>query len=32
MAWLIEVRDGQIVRARDFLDPQQALEAAGLPD
>jgi ketosteroid isomerase-like protein len=27
MAWLLELRDGKIVRGRDFLDQQEALEA-----
>jgi ketosteroid isomerase-like protein len=28
MGWLFEVRGGRIVRGRDFLDQQEALEAA----
>jgi ketosteroid isomerase-like protein len=32
MAWLFEVRDRKIVRGRDYLDQQQALEAAGLSE
>jgi ketosteroid isomerase-like protein len=31
MAWLFELREGKLVRGRDYLDPRQALEAAGLP-
>jgi len=30
--WLFEVRDGRIVRGRDFLDQRQALEAVGLSE
>jgi ketosteroid isomerase-like protein len=30
LAWLFEVEDRKIVRGQDYLDQQQALEAAGL--
>jgi ketosteroid isomerase-like protein len=30
MAWLFTLRDERIVRARGYLDPQEALRAAGL--
>ena len=30
MAWLVTLRGGRIVHARGYLDPQEALEAAGL--
>jgi ketosteroid isomerase-like protein len=30
MGWLFELQDGKIVRGRDYLDQQEALEAAGL--
>ena|SRR5215208_1293556 len=30
MAWLVEFRDGKAVRIREYLDPADALEAAGL--
>jgi ketosteroid isomerase-like protein len=30
MAWLFELRDGKVVRGRDFLDQQEALAAAGM--
>jgi len=29
-AWLFTLRDGKIVRARGYLNPEEALEAAGL--
>lgn len=32
MGWVITVRDGRIVKGEGFLDPAEALEAAGLPD
>jgi ketosteroid isomerase-like protein len=31
-AWLITLRGGRLVRSRDYLDPQDALEAAGLSE
>ena len=30
IAWLLTLRDGRIVQARGYLDPKEALEAAGL--
>jgi len=30
MGWLFELRDGKVVRGRDYLDQREALEAAGL--
>jgi ketosteroid isomerase-like protein len=30
MAWLVEFRNGKAVRVREYLDPAEALEAAGL--
>jgi ketosteroid isomerase-like protein len=30
MAWLFEVQDGMVVRGRDYLNQQAALDAAGL--
>ena len=30
--WLFELRNGQIARGRDFLDPRDALKAAGLSE
>jgi ketosteroid isomerase-like protein len=30
MAWLFEVQDGTVVRGRDYLNQQEALDAAGL--
>jgi ketosteroid isomerase-like protein len=32
IAWLSTVRAGRIVRSRGFLDPQEAVEAAGLSE
>ena len=32
IAWLYAFRHGRIVRARGYLDPQEALEAAGLSE
>jgi ketosteroid isomerase-like protein len=32
IAWLVELRASKIVRMRDFLDPREALEAAGLSE
>jgi ketosteroid isomerase-like protein len=31
MAWLFEVRDGKLVRGRDYFDPERALEDAERP-
>ena len=31
-AWLFTLRDGKIVRARGYLNPEEALEAAGLSE
>jgi ketosteroid isomerase-like protein len=30
IGWLVEFRDGRVIRMTDFLDPKEALEAAGL--
>ena len=30
VGWLVEFKDGRVVRMRDYLDPKEALEAAGL--
>lgn len=30
MAWVFDLRDGRVVRGRDYLDQQDALKAAGL--
>jgi ketosteroid isomerase-like protein len=32
IGWLVEFREGRIIRMTDYLDPKQALEAAGLPE
>ena len=32
IGWLLEFRNARIVRMRDFLDPDEALRAAGVPD
>ena len=32
MGWLFELRDGKVMRGRDFLDQREALEAAGLSE
>ena len=29
-AWVVEYKNGKAVRVREYLDPQEALEAAGL--
>ena len=30
IAWIVEFRGGKVIRVREFLDPEKALEAAGL--
>jgi ketosteroid isomerase-like protein len=30
IGWLVEFKDGQVIRIDDYLDPTEALEAAGL--
>jgi hypothetical protein len=30
ISWLVEFRDGRVIRMTDFLDPKEALETAGL--
>ena len=30
IGWVIEFREGRVIRMRDYLDPKEALEAAGL--
>lgn len=30
VAWLVEFRNGKVIKARAFLEPKEALEAAGL--
>jgi ketosteroid isomerase-like protein len=32
ISWLVEFKNGKVIRMRDFLDPREALEAAGLSD
>jgi uncharacterized protein len=32
IGWLVEFRDGRVIRMTDFLDPNKALEAAGLSE
>ena len=29
IAWIVEFRSGKVIRVREFLDPEKALEAAG---
>jgi ketosteroid isomerase-like protein len=31
IAWVVDFKDGKATRMRDYLDPNEALEAAGLP-
>ncbi len=30
IGWVIEFREGRVIRMRDYLDPEEALDAAGL--
>jgi ketosteroid isomerase-like protein len=32
ISWLVDFKDGRVIRMRDFLDLKDALEAAGLPE
>ena len=32
IGWIIEFRGGRVIRMRDYLDPKEALEAAGLSE
>ena len=32
IGWVIEFREGRVIRMRDYLDPKEALEAAGLSE
>jgi ketosteroid isomerase-like protein len=32
IAWVLEFKEGKVIRMRDYLDPQDALEAAGLSE
>jgi ketosteroid isomerase-like protein len=32
IAWLVEFRNGKVTLMRDYLNPKEALEAAGLPE
>jgi ketosteroid isomerase-like protein len=32
IGWLVEFKNGKVTRMRDYLDPKEALEAAGLPE
>jgi ketosteroid isomerase-like protein len=32
IGWLVEFKNGRVIRMTDFLDPQEALEAAGLSE
>jgi ketosteroid isomerase-like protein len=32
ISWIVEFRQGKVVRIRDYLDFDEALEAAGLPE
>ena len=31
LAWIVEFKSGKVIRVREYLDPNEALEAAGLP-
>ncbi|HZA89991.1 MAG TPA: nuclear transport factor 2 family protein [Solirubrobacterales bacterium] len=31
IGWVVEFQNGKVTRMRDYLDPKEALEAAGLP-
>ena len=32
IGWVIEFKEGRVIRMRDYLDPKEALEAAGPPE
>lgn len=32
VSWLVEFREGKVIRMADYLDPEKALEAAGLSE
>jgi ketosteroid isomerase-like protein len=32
IAWIVEFRNGKVIRVREFLDPEKALAAAGLSE
>ena len=32
LAWIVEFRSGKVIRVREYLDPEKALEAAGLSE
>ena len=32
IAWIVEFKSGKVIRVREYLDPQEALEAAGLQE
>ena len=32
LAWIVEFRSGKVIRVREYLDPEEALEAAGLSE
>ncbi len=32
LAWIVEFKGGKVIRVREYLDPKEALEAAGLPE
>ena len=32
LAWIVEFKSGKVIRVREYLDPNEALEAAGLSD
>jgi ketosteroid isomerase-like protein len=32
VGWIVEFKDGRVIRMRDYLDPKEALEAAGLSE
>ncbi len=32
IAWIVEFKSGKVIRVREYLDPEEALEAAGLSE
>ena len=32
LAWIVEFKSGKVIRVREYLDPKEALEAAGLSE
>ena len=32
IAWIVEFKGGKVIRGREYLDPEKALEAVGLPE